>query len=370
MNNSASTKATVNIYTKLNTYDSYQVIALPVTYAGVSESFAGSGVYTYVWNEGDGWERRGYYDDLSAFEAIGLVQNASHTYTISGTLASTEDFSETLAYTTGTYQGTNVYGNSWTAPIKISEISIPAAYAEQTVYVLENGSWHGYELGGAKDADVVPAMQAFAIKATASGGSVSIDYDDAVRGNADYRTEALRAPQRTTIAKDYMALAITDGDRQTRLRLREDARFTEEFDNGWEATYLEGDGLSGQLFVQKDDKMVVLAEPDLEGTVVGLIPGVATDYTISFEGNGDGYYLNDLVTEQSTLIAEGNTYMFTADANTNATRFVISRTPIRNMPTGVDVINDGTKARKQLINGVLYIIRDGRLYNATGAKVK
>ena len=369
-NSSATTKATVNIYTKLNTYDSYQVIALPVTYAGVSESFAGSGVYTYVWNEGDGWERRGYYDDLSAFEAIGLMQTASHTYTISGTLASTEDFSETLAYTTGTYQGTNVYGNSWTAPIKIKKISIPAEKAEQTVNILENGNWVAYTLGSVTN-QVVPAMQAFAIKATASGGNVTIDYDDAVRGNTDYRTEALRAPQHTTSeGLEEMVLAISGDEKQTRLRLREDARFTEEFDNGWEATYLEGDGLSGQLFVQKDDKMVVLAEPDLEGTVVGLIPGVATDYTISFEGNGDGYYLNDMVTEQSTLIAEGNTYMFTADANTNATRFVISCTPIRNMPTGVDVINDGTKARKQLINGVLYIIRDGRLYNATGAKVK
>lgn len=369
-NSSAATKATVDIYTKAAAYNTYQVIALPVTYAGVSESFAGSGVYTYVWNEGNGWERRGYYDDLSAFEAIGLVQNASHIYTISGTLASTEDFSKTLAYTTGTYQGTNVYGNSWTAPIKISEISIPAAYAEQTVYVLENGNWVAYTLGSVTN-QVVPAMQAFAIKATASGGNVTIDYDVAVRGNTDYRTEALRAPQHTTSeGLEEMVLAISGDGKQTRLRLREDARFTEEFDNGWEATYLEGDGLSGQLFVQKDDKMVVLAEPDLEGTVVGLIPGVATDYTISFEGNGDGYYLNDLVTEQSTLIAEGNTYMFTADANTNATRFVISRTPIRNMPTGVDVINDGTKARKQLINDVLYIIRDGRLYNATGAKVK
>jgi hypothetical protein len=33
-------------------------------------------------------------------------------------------------------------------------------------------------------------------------------------------------------------------------------------------------------------------------------------------------------------------------------------------------MEDGSKARKQMINGTLYIIRDGRIYNAEGAVVK
>ena len=133
---------------------------------------------------------------------------------------------------------------------------------------------------------------------------------------------------------------------------------------------MEGDGRFGELYAQATEKMSILAAPNLEGTVLGFAPGQAESYTISFEGDGKGYYLNDVKMETSTLIEEGNTYEFAADESTNATRFVISKKPIHNTPTDVDAVNDGVKARKQLIDGVLYIIRDGRLYDVTGALVK
>ena len=79
-----------------------------------------------------------------------------------------------------------------------------------------------------------------------------------------------------------------------------------------------------------------------------------------------------MLMEQSTLITEGNTYEFVPDENTNATRFVISKTPIMKTPTGVED-NEQTEinnVRKLIINDKLYIIRAGRIYNATGALVK
>ena len=214
-------------------------------------------------------------------------------------------------------------------------------------------------------------MQAYCVLANSGGGTLTIDYDAAVRGNTANRTAPLRAPKRSASENnDHITLYVSDGQRETNLRLYEDEQFTDEFDNGWEARYIEGEGISGELYVQTFDKMTVLATSDLEGSVVGFVPGISSNYTISFEGDGMGYYLNDVVTNQSTLIAEGNTYMFTPEENSNATRFVISRTPIHQMPTGVGAIKNGTNARKQMINGILYIIRDGKIYDAEGALVK
>ena len=120
--------------------------------------------------------------------------------------------------------------------------------------------------------------------------------------------------------------------------------------------------------------MSILATDNLEGTILGFVPGQAETYTISFEGDGKGYYLNDVKMETSTLIEEGNTYEFAADESTNATRFVISRTPIHKVATNVDngewMTGEWMTARKQIIDGVLYIIRDGRIYSAEGALVK
>ena len=368
-NSAGTTQATVNIYSKVSSTSAFQFIAVPVSVIGVQNSFAGAGIYTYVWNEGSGWERRSYYDDLSAFEAVGLTQTSLHDFSISGALISTSDAAHTLAYTSGDCVGMNMLGNSWTAPVKIAEMSI-TGNAESTVYVYEDGNWVGYPTATAGTA-VVPALQAYTVLATSGGGSLSISYDDAVRGNATNRTAALRAPSRNT-AEEMMQIGLTvsDGERQTSLRLYEDALFTDDFDNGWEARYIEGDGLSGQLVAQTDDKMTVLASPNLEGTVLGFIPGQAANYVISFSGDGEGYFLNDRIAEQSVRIAEGNTYTFTPDESNDAARFVISRTPIHSIPTSIDTVHEGTRARKQVINGVLYIIRDGRLYHATGALVK
>ena len=377
-NSTGTTQATVGL-TSIASKDgdsyTFQYVAIPVNIVGVSEAFSGSNVYTFAWSEGSGWTRRGYYDDLFAFEAIGLTQKTSAYYTMQGTLARTPATLEhTIKYTSGTNVGLNIFGNSWTAPIKISQCAI-TGNASQTIYVHDNstGIWTGYPTSAAGEDEVIPAMQAYGVLGKSGGGTLTINYDDAVRGvNSAYRSTALRAPKRNTAEKlDEIQLILSDGEHQTNLRLFENAEmFTDEFDNGWEATYIKGDGRSGQLVAQADEKMTVLATPDLEGTVVSLIPGQATDYTISFSGEGDGYYLNDVKKGQSTLIAEGNTYMFTSDAESNAIRFVISRTPIHKVPTGMEDVSAGTSARKQMVNGVLYIIRDGRIYNAEGALVK
>ena len=92
----------------------------------------------------------------------------------------------------------------------------------------------------------------------------------------------------------------------------------------------------------------------------------------SFEYEGEeNWYLNDTKEQSATLIAEDQTYRFESESSDNTARFVISQTPIKKTPTGVD--SGGTaeiKAQKMMIDGVLYIIRAGKIYDATGVLVK
>ena len=153
----------------------------------------------------------------------------------------------------------------------------------------------------------------------------------------------------------------------------EGERFSDEFDNGWEAAYKDGDDGTTKLYADVAlGRMAVVATDELEGTLLGFAPGKETEYTFTFGGEGMGYYLNDLKLKKSTPISEGETYSFTyEEGDTN--RFYISRTPIDapQTPTGVENTHgDAVKARKFIYNDKLYIMLNGRVYSAEGQIVK
>lgn len=365
-NSDGTAKATVELTMQYADPDvgKFQMVAIPVSYVAVSEAFAGTGAYTFAWKHGTGWDQRGYYEGFSAFEAV-LVKGKGGT-SFSGALVSTENKSYTGLSIADVDNGdVYMFGNSWTAPIQVSAMTLTNA----TVSIL-NGSSQDWD--GAISTDLIPALQGFAVVVEeGETGSVEIDYDDAVRvvSGSNHNTP-LKAPQRYAEADpEPITVYVSGNELRTRIRLFEDeTRFSDELDEGWEAYYLKGEGLAGEMYAIGQKKMNVLAKANLEGTVVGFVPGEATNYTISFAGDGKGYYFNDVKTGKSTLIDEANTYEFTSDESTNATRFVISKIPMQ--PTGVEEVVEGTQARKQLIDGALYIIRDGRIYTATGNAVK
>lgn len=346
----------------------FHLIASPTGGARVSSTFSGSGIYTYAWEEGKGWDRRGYYDDFTGNEAILIYGQTRCSF--SGILSNACGGS--ARYSTGegvetSAQGVNMIANPLTAPIKIAAMTISGS--KDGAVHLYDGSWVGKTPATASSDEVIPAMQGYGVIATSGGGTVSFDYATAVR-KASNKNEPLKAPKRTdSDILDHITLSVTTNDRKVDLNLYENEQFTERIDVGWEAIYMEGDGRFGELYAIADEKMNILATPDLEGTVLGFVPGQASSYTLSFEGDGRGYYLNDVETKKSTLIEEGNTYTFSRSDN-DAARFIISRTPIQNLPTGVGNVNDGAQARKVIIDNKIYIIRGGRMYDTTGALVK
>ncbi len=407
-NSDASTKATVNLYSlgrKPSSY-LYQYFAIPMEYLPVNPTFAneahgGTKIYTYVWTEGtSSWTRRKYYDDLFAFEGLGITTNSTDShmdYTMTGNLASTAEREIMLTYDGA---GNNIIGNSYTAPINIA--SLVTAFASdgnvtKTVYIYSTGrdavkgtgasgstetagQWLAIPMeaaafeawGGLK---VIPAMQAFLIQVTGET-SMTLNYDAMVRSNktGNYN-EMLHAPQRfaekqaTTLTR----LRVADSQTHTDLYLFEGDQFSEAFDNGWEAQYMEGDGRSAQLYAMaSEDKMAVLASPELEGTQVGFTPGQETAYTFSFAGGTGTYYLNDIKAQKSALIQEGNTYSFEYENGDAANRFYISKKAIDAPAVGTGVGNTDVtpKVQKFIFQNKLYILRNGVLYDATGKVVK
>ncbi len=400
-NENGMTRATVNLYSlgrKIDSKYQFQYYAVPMEVVPVNPSFAGTGIYTYVWHENGGWERRGYYTDLYAFEGIGITTSGAdpRTYTMTGNLASTADKEITL---TKESDGENIIGNSWTAPINIA--SLVDAFAEDEnvekvvyIYITGNdnmegdhrttevaGKWLAIPIDasgwpGWKGQKVIPAMQAFYIKANAAT-MLTLNYDEMVRTTPNEElNRPLKAPHRAPLSDDAISLLklrVEDSSTYTDLYLFEGNRFSDSYDNGWEAKQMGGDGCM-QLYAQNEaDKMAVLATDELEGTVVGFEPGKETGYTISFSGEGNGYYLNDIKLRNSVRISEGETYTFTFEEGDAANRFYISRTAINapEVATGMENLDAAApRVQKIIYNDKLYIIRGGRLYDATGKVVK
>ena len=402
-NDEGKTQATVNLYSLGRTVsetNQFQYFAIPMSYLSVNPTFAnethGITIYTYVWLEATGWERRGYYTDLYAFEGIGITtdKTTAHEYTMKGTLASTKDQEIPI---TAENKKLNLIGNSWTAPIQISELEASdfgdaSSAVEQTVYIYCTG--HGKATSGGETETagqwlaipfnatdfaaweglkVIPSMQSFQIKTTGAG-TLTLDYKKHVRGGTTTLTEKLRAPKRKveTDGVELMRIRVADSQTHTDLYLFEGDQFTDEFDNGWEANYRVGTSESAKLYAKvATGVMSVAAMPSLESTPVYFIPGQETEYMFTFGGEGMGYYLNDIKMQRSTLISTEATYSFTYEKGDAAARFYISKTPIDagDTPTGVSNTDATPKAQKIIYDNKLYIIVNGALYDATGKKV-
>ena len=413
-NEDGKTNATVEMYSasywevvegKKKKYWSY--VALPIQSGNVGEYFYNG--FSYLYDETEGWIKKGMYAELHAFEGLGISMQTGHMEYFHGALAPTTTQEITLTKTDGKGEGENLIGNSWTAPIQIANFEASdfgSATANVMIYstgkddVKENptvvtataendgtvtaGQWVSIPIGlpgtdGYDGLTVIPAMQAFQVKTT-SETTMTLDYDKLVRdvnGATDNLTEKQHSPARKAVKKNLDALMrvrVSGTKTRTDVWMLEDDRFSEGFDNGWEASYVECDNRSAQLYAQSEiGNMSFLALPDLEGTVLGFAPSRdGNEYLFTFHYVGEEeFYLNDLKLHDAVLINEENSYEFTySEGDTN--RFYISRTAINapTVTTGVGNTRDGVKAQKILYNNKLYIIINGRVYSAEGALVK
>lgn len=363
--------ATVQLYSKaylVVTADGkkekyWQYIGIPIKEAPIPENFLGA--YTYIYSEqkgGSGWTRQ--FDGSSLhgdFSGYATSQPQAETFVLKGDLAATTDRRIRLTYTADGGQGSNLIGNSWTAPIRIDQLQTSDFNgADATIYIYNTGrddvkdnpsyiegsttagQWMSIPINMVNTAEwkglkVIPAMQAFQVN-TGEETDLVLNYNRLVRSSttADINTP-LRAPKRTDDALSVMRVRVSDSRTYTDLYLAKHPFFTDNFDNGWDAAFVEGDGRSASLYaITPLGEMAVAAQPQTDGTVLGFTPGRETEYTFSFGYTGEMLYLNDTKQKRSTLITDWNTYTFTANEDDDVNRFYISSTPIDvQTPTGL-----------------------------------
>lgn len=108
---------------------------------------------------------------------------------------------------------------------------------------------------------------------------------------------------------------------------------------------------------------------------VGVKIKSAGDYTFSIpEGtDGIGVTLVDNETGVRTLLSALD-YTVNLTADTHDGRFVLEISPIYNTPTGIEEPTSDSslkgRAQKRIIDGVLYIVKDGKIFDARGTRVE
>ena len=404
-------KATVNFYTKStgkkNENTSVgQYVGTPFNdETNILYNWYNSWVYGIEYTSNViGWERVEEGSGMDPFKGYCVFSrdawdnDSGHSYWQQGTLVSSDNHTcSSLNWQSGVgtanENNENLLANSWMAPIKIKAFesgdfvnTVAAIYifnsTSKSAYTSLASNYETFTPGTAEDDDVIPSMQSFSVFTNATGGSsVTLDYkklvyDPAIAG---VTTDPNFAPRRSISddKPDKMRLYInSENGYGDMLYLLERADFSEGFENGWDGPKLFGESVAPQLYaITQDGNMAINCVPDWEGTVVGFRAGTEDNqYTFSFEYEGEGtWYLNDLKAEESTRILSGNTYAFsTADEDMEA-RFIISATPLGEVPTGVemsDIRDQKSDVRKLLIGGTLYIIRNGRMYDATGMMIR
>lgn len=120
-------------------------------------------------------------------------------------------------------------------------------------------------------------------------------------------------------------------------------------------------------------KMAGNCLPDSVSAVpVGVQTAEGGEYRFALpEGSdGTGIVLWDKQTDVRTQLGLTD-YTVTLEAGVTDDRFVLELSPIAQTPTGIDQSayeHSGKKTKKVLVDGVMYIVRDGKIYNALGTR--
>ena len=165
---------------------------------------------------------------------------------------------------------------------------------------------------------------------------------------------------------------------QTYIRMSDIEQITDNFDFGQDLvkelnsrsnlyTYIGYEKVAANSMpIEREQTMVV---------PVGVTIKNAGEYTFAMpEGtNGVGVTLVDTEANVRTSLSALD-YTVSLEAGEYTGRFVLEISPIQNTPTDLGNVQgdnvQGTKARKVMIDGILYIVKDGKMYDARGARVE
>lgn len=160
----------------------------------------------------------------------------------------------------------------------------------------------------------------------------------------------------------------------TYVRLTNDENATDGYDFGNDLSKEFNSGSNIYTFVDGVEVAGNVKPISTQTTVVPVGVKIATDgdYTFAMpEGtNGTGIVLIDNIAGARTNLALED-YTVNLTAGTFNERFILEISPIAQAPTDVEAISDeGLEIRKVMVDGILYIVKDGVVFDARGNRVK
>ncbi len=402
--NSNSNAATVDLYSKGYIDGSgtknYQYIGVPVTEANAASNFYGSWMYSWGIKKNGAWGWVSVKNGASVYPWTGycITQQEPTYYAIEGTLVPT-----TTKDITVPADENMVVGNSWTAPIDINALTTDDLEGLlANIYFFNTGvdkTGSGSEAearyaGGTyvtvpihaapyKDGDDhINSMQGFFVKNTdkSNEGTLHLNYERHVRSTTrgSIIGDALHAPKHAQAEEPVVLKIKVSGENyDDKLLLLEREDFSTGFDNGWDGDKWDGNESALYLYTKDSEgtENSVSAIPELEGTVIGFRAGEDNSYTMYFDylNSDEAIYLYDIEANTYTRIETGGIYWFMTNDNEKHDRFIITRKSPQIATGGGNVQSDdvqSTKARKLIIEDKMFIMVDGKLFDATGKAVK
>ena len=164
---------------------------------------------------------------------------------------------------------------------------------------------------------------------------------------------------------------------QAFVRLSNDEQVTTEFDFNQDLSKEFNYGRSDIYTLIGYEKAAANSLPLSEQTTLiplGLSIEYNGDYTIAMpDGTANiGVTLIDTESNTRTNLSAGMEYTLTLKKGDYNNRFFIEISPIQQTPTDIEYVENShdDQARKVLIDNILYIVRDGQIFDARGARVK
>jgi hypothetical protein len=266
--------------------------------------------------------------------------------------------------------GWHAFGNSWLAPIALSDIysQLSGSDKESAVhfYVASPTTYDGIgtildnyylpataEIASNLNISEIAPMQGFFLFA-GEPKSVTLNYNKVF---AAAQASAAPAPKRAE-ADNRNAVAIVIGD-----------GIANDF-----VYLIEGEATSAhkiigeKLAIYAEDGWGQIANSNLIGTTLTIKTTEETEYTLNFSWvKGETLVLLDTENGNTIDMTENNTYTFEATPNTISERFqVIGR---HDMPTAVEHNTAIEGANKRIENGRVVIIKNGVKFNVLGTQL-
>lgn len=335
------TRATIQMYSRATGTDKgngmvenavWQWITTPYNdVVHAVNTYHGAWLYTYN-NSTHSWQQILDQSSVPPFAGYSITQAQAKTYTMTGTLVSTADQTISLS------NGINLIGNSWTAPINISQFKVEDfVNAEATIVMFNTGldpngsgaiytdennaspnTYVSIPVNAAiaiEKLKVIPAMQAFQVKATADGATLTLDYDRLVHtkqvGNSPMRAPKHNVQTLGNGINERLRISVIGKRYSDYLYLLSHEEATEGFDNGWDGEKIYSDNHNVPVIYVENaaGDWQISTQPVLAGTQFGFYRGEDEVYTICFDYVGDKtLYFYDAVADTYTEVKTGFTF--------------------------------------------------------------